>query len=72
MSLKVHYFSTAEQKELLLQLLAMKVAAGALPPDEPVLEESGAVVLMHLLPADAPHQAAGILRLVLFGFPSAR
>ncbi|KAG6875353.1 hypothetical protein C0993_009650, partial [Termitomyces sp. T159_Od127] len=30
----VHYLSTAEQEELLLQLLAAKDAAGAPSPDE--------------------------------------
>ncbi|KAG6896375.1 hypothetical protein C0993_008487 [Termitomyces sp. T159_Od127] len=44
--LEVCYFSTMEQEELLLQLLATKDAAGALSPDEPApelaSEESGA------------------------------
>ncbi|KAG6874609.1 hypothetical protein C0993_000186, partial [Termitomyces sp. T159_Od127] len=38
LGLKVHYLSTAEQEELLLQLLATKGAAGALSPDEPAPE----------------------------------
>ncbi|KAG5333559.1 hypothetical protein C0989_005390 [Termitomyces sp. Mn162] len=38
MGLEVHYLSMAEQKELLLQLLAAKNAARALSPDEPILE----------------------------------
>ncbi|KAG6876997.1 hypothetical protein C0993_011196 [Termitomyces sp. T159_Od127] len=38
LGLEVHYFSTAEQEELLLQLLAAKDAAEALSPDELALE----------------------------------
>ncbi|KAG5352452.1 hypothetical protein C0989_002288 [Termitomyces sp. Mn162] len=38
LSLEVHYLSTVEQEELLLQLLAMKDAARAPLPDEPMLE----------------------------------
>ncbi|KAG6893514.1 hypothetical protein C0993_000936, partial [Termitomyces sp. T159_Od127] len=38
LGLEVHYLSTAEQEELLLQLLAAKDAARALSPDEPALE----------------------------------
>ncbi|KAG6873022.1 hypothetical protein C0993_001761 [Termitomyces sp. T159_Od127] len=45
LGLKVHYLSTAEQEELLLQLLAAKNAARAPSPDEPApklaQEESG-------------------------------
>ncbi|KAG6875212.1 hypothetical protein C0993_010337, partial [Termitomyces sp. T159_Od127] len=46
LGLEVHYLSTTEQEELLLQLLAAKDAAGAPSPDEPApelaQEESGA------------------------------
>ncbi|KAG6872201.1 hypothetical protein C0993_002319, partial [Termitomyces sp. T159_Od127] len=46
LGLEVRYLSTAEQEELLLQLLAAKDAAGAPSPNEPALElaqeESGA------------------------------
>ncbi|KAG6874862.1 hypothetical protein C0993_011893 [Termitomyces sp. T159_Od127] len=46
LGLEVRYLSTAEQEELLLQLLAAKDAAGAPSPDEPApklaQEESGA------------------------------
>ncbi|KAG6899123.1 hypothetical protein C0993_000528 [Termitomyces sp. T159_Od127] len=38
LGLKVRYLSTVEQKELLLQLLATKDAAGAPLPDELALE----------------------------------
>ncbi|KAG5339366.1 hypothetical protein C0989_004568 [Termitomyces sp. Mn162] len=38
LGLEVHYLSTVEQKELLLQLLAAKDAARAPPLDEPMPE----------------------------------
>ncbi|KAG5329069.1 hypothetical protein C0989_010135, partial [Termitomyces sp. Mn162] len=38
LGLEVHYLSTVEQEELLLQLLATKDAARALSLDEPLLE----------------------------------
>ncbi|KAG5349521.1 hypothetical protein C0989_003318 [Termitomyces sp. Mn162] len=54
LSLKVCYLSTAEQEELLLQLLAAKDAAGALLLNEPSLEltpeEANKMKLPFLMP----------------------
>ncbi|KAG5349028.1 hypothetical protein C0989_006497 [Termitomyces sp. Mn162] len=52
LDLEVHYLSTAEQEELLLQLLAAKNAARALSPDKPTPELTLEEISAHISPLE--------------------